>query len=81
MINLKKSQKSQKSWKVFISLNDLDKYLDAAKSALKSPHFKNLDREIKNFGLNMMDILDGFQKWVSTDQEILISISIDLNFN
>jgi hypothetical protein len=60
------------------SLDDLDKNLDTAKSRLKTLVFKNLDREIKNFGLNRMDNLDGFQKLVSTDQEILISISIGL---
>ncbi len=32
---------------VSISLDDLDKYLDAAKSWLKILNFKNLDREIK----------------------------------
>jgi hypothetical protein len=31
---------------VSISLDDLDKYLDAAKSRLKSLNFKNLDLEI-----------------------------------
>jgi hypothetical protein len=47
------------------SLDDLDKNLDAAKSRLKSLDFKNLDQE-KKVDLNMMDILDGFQKLVST---------------
>jgi hypothetical protein len=32
---------------VFISLNDLDKNLNTAKSRLKSLNFKNLDREKK----------------------------------
>jgi hypothetical protein len=37
---------------VLISLKDLDKNLNAAKSRLKSLNFKNLDREKKNFGLD-----------------------------
>ncbi len=64
---------------VLISLDDLDKNLNTAKSRLKSLDLENLDREIKNFGLDTMDNLDGFQKLVSTDPEILISISIGLN--
>jgi hypothetical protein len=54
---------------VSISLNDLDKNLDTAKSQLKSLNFKNLDQEIKNFGLDTMDNRDGFQKLVSTDRD------------
>jgi hypothetical protein len=57
---------------VSINLDDLDKYLDAAKS-----QFKNLDQEIKNFDLDTMDILNSFQKLVSTDREISISIGLD----
>jgi hypothetical protein len=45
---------------VSINLEDLDKYLDAAKSELKSLNFKNLNREIKKIDLDTMDILDGF---------------------
>ncbi len=43
---------------VSISLNDLDKNLDTAKSRLKSLDFKNLDREKKNSGLDTKDVLD-----------------------
>jgi hypothetical protein len=32
---------------------------------------------LKNFGLDTMDNLDGFQKLVSTDREILILIGLD----
>ena len=39
--------------------------------------FKNLDREIKSFDLDTMDILDGFQKLVLTDREILILIGLN----
>ena len=60
-------------------MNNLDKYLDTAKSQFKSLNFKNLDRELKIFDLDTMDNLDGFQKLVSTDREILISISICLD--
>jgi hypothetical protein len=41
--------------------------------------FKNLDQEIKSFDLDTMDILDGFQKLVLTDQEISTLILIGLN--
>ncbi len=37
-------------------------------------NFKNLDREIKNFGLDTMDNLDGFQKLVSTVETPRLSI-------
>ncbi len=60
-------------------LDSIDKNLDTAESQLKSLDFKNLDREIKNFGLNTMDNLYSFQKLVLTDQEISISILIGLN--
>ncbi len=43
---------------VSISLDNLDKNLDTAKSRLKSLNFKNLNREKKNSGLNVMDNLD-----------------------
>jgi hypothetical protein len=59
---LKKAWLSQFILIVSISLDDLDKNLDTAKSQLKSLDFKNLDREKKNSGLDMMDNLDGFQK-------------------
>ncbi len=62
---------------VSISLDDLDKNLDTANSRLKSLDFKNLDREKKNSGLNMMDNLDGFQKLVSTRRTFSISIGLD----
>jgi hypothetical protein len=62
---------------VSISLDDLDKNLDTAKSRLKSLDFKNLDREKKNSGLDMIDNLDGFQKLVSTQRTFSISIGLD----
>ncbi len=62
---------------VSISLNNLDKNLDTAKSQLKSLDFKNLDREKKNSGLDMMDNLDGFQKLVSTRRTFSILIGLD----
>ena len=62
---------------VSISLDDLDKNLDTAKSRLKSLNFENLDREKKNSGLDMMDNLDGFQKLVSTRRTFSISIGLD----
>ena len=64
---------------VSISLDDLDRNLDTAKSRLKSLDFKNLDREKNNSGLDMMDNLDGFQKLVSTQRTFSISISIGLD--
>jgi hypothetical protein len=64
---------------VTICLDDLDKNLDTAKSRWKSLDFKNLDREKENSGLDMMDNLDGFQKFVSTRRTFLISISIGLD--
>ncbi len=75
-----------------ISLDDLDKNLDTAKSGLKSLDFKNLDtaksglksldfknlnQEKKNSDLDMMDNLDGFQKLVSTRRTFSISIGLD----
>ncbi len=45
---------------VSISLDDLDKYLDTAKSWLKSLDFNNLDREMKKIDRDTMDILNGF---------------------
>ncbi len=59
-----------------IYLDDLDKNLDPAKSWLKSLDFKNLNQE-KKVDLNTMDILDSFQKLVSTDQEISILIGLN----
>ncbi len=53
-------------------LADLDKYLDKDKYRLK-----NLDREKKKVDLDMMDILDGFQKLVSTRRTFSISIGLD----
>ncbi len=52
---LEKSWLSQLILMVLISLDDLNKNLDTAKSRLKSLDFKNLDREIKNFGLDCRD--------------------------
>jgi hypothetical protein len=43
----------------------------------KSLNFKNLEQEIKNFGLDIIDNLDSFQKLVLTDPEILISIGLN----
>jgi len=50
-----------------------------SKSRLKSLDFKDLNREIQIFDLNMMDNLHKFQKWVSTQGTFSISISIGLN--
>jgi hypothetical protein len=44
----------------------------------KSLDFKNLNLE-KKVDLDMMDILDGFQKLVSTQRTFSISISIGLD--
>jgi hypothetical protein len=71
------SRSLDKSRKVSTNLKNLDS-LNLAKSRLKSLDFKNLDRE-KKLDLDMKDILDGFQKLVSTDPEILISILIGLD--
>ena len=60
-------------------LDDLDKYLDKVKSRLKNLDFKNLDRDKKKVDLDMMDILDGFQKLVSTRRTFSISILIGLD--
>ncbi len=73
---LKKSWLSRFMLMVSISLDDLDKNLDAAKSRLKSLDFKNLDREkkiwswlsrkswhFKEVGLDTKDILDLDLKW------------------
>jgi hypothetical protein len=57
---------------ILIYLDDLDKNLNTAKSLLKS-----LDQEIKNFVLDTMDNLDGFQKLVLTGCEILILIGLN----
>jgi hypothetical protein len=55
-----------------ISLHNLDKNIDAAKSRLKSLDFKNLNRE-KQYNL------DTLEKLVSTRRTVLISISIGLD--
>ena len=60
-------------------LNDLDKYLDKDKSWLKNLDWKYLNRDKKKVDIDMMDILDGFQKLVSTRRTISISISIGLD--
>ncbi len=68
-----------KSWKVLTNLkylNYLDKNLDAAKSWPKSLNLKNLDQEKKLY-LDTKDILDSFQKVVSTLRTISILISLD----
>ncbi len=76
---LKILDKSQKSRFVSTISICLDKYLDKDKSRPKNLNFKNLDREKKKVDLDVMDILDGFQKLVSTRRTISISISIGLN--
>jgi hypothetical protein len=75
--NLDYLEKAWLSQFILISLDDLDKNLDTAKSRLKSLDFKNLDREKKNSGLDMMDNLNGFQKLVSTRRTISIAIGLD----
>jgi hypothetical protein len=64
---------------VSIYLNNLDKNLNAAKSKRKSLDFKNLDREKKNSGLDVMDNLDNLKKLISTLRTFSISISIGLD--
>jgi hypothetical protein len=60
-------------------LNDLDKYLDKDKSWLKNLDWKYLNRDKKKVDIDMMDILNGFQKLVSTQRTFSISISIGLD--
>ncbi len=77
---LDKSRKSQKSRfvsTILICLDALDKYLDKDKSRPKNLDFKNLDREKKKDYLDVMDIIDGFQKLVSTWRTISILIGLD----
>jgi hypothetical protein len=62
---------------VSINLDNLDKNLDTAKSGLKNLDFKNLDHEKKLSFLDSKDNLDRFQKLISTDREISISIGLD----
>ena len=53
----------EKSWfvsKVSISLDDLDKNLDTARSRLKSLDFKNLDRDKQKVDLDRRENLDRF---------------------
>jgi hypothetical protein len=64
---------------VSISLNDLDKNLDSAKSWLKSLDFKNLDRAKKNSGLDVMDNHNTLKKLVLTLRTFSISILIGLD--
>jgi hypothetical protein len=62
---------------VWISLDDLSKNLDAAKSRFKSLNFKNLDREKIKTGLDSEDHLDKFQKLVWTLRAISISFGLN----
>ncbi len=83
---LEKSQKSQFVSTISICLDDLDKYLDEDKSQPKNLDFKNLDWEKKKVDVDVMDILDGFQKLVSTRWTFSISIGLErllksLNFD
>ena len=75
---LEKSRFVSKVSKVSISLDDLDKYLDTAKSRLKSLDFKNLDRDKLKLDLDRRENLDGFQKLVSTLRTVSISICLDV---
>ncbi len=77
--NLEKSRQSRFVSIVSMYLDDLDKYLDKDKSRLKNLDFKNLNQEKKLVDLDMMDILDGFQKLVSPRRTFSISISIGLD--
>ncbi len=74
-INLKRLDKSRESGFVLtISINISTKInLDQKISILK------ISTKKKKVDLDMMDILDGFQKLVSTRRTISISISIGLN--
>ena len=74
---LEKSRFVSKVSKVSISLDDLDKYLDTAKSRLKSLDFKNLNRDKIKVDLYVMDNLDRFQKLVSTRWTFSISIGLE----
>ena len=62
---------------VSISLDNLDKNLDTAKSRLKSLDFKNLDQDKIKVNLDVKDNLDRFQKFVSTRWTFLIWIGLD----
>jgi len=75
---LDKSRKSRFVSTISICLDDLDKYLDEDKSRPKNLDFKNLDREKKKVDLDVMDILDGFQKLVSTQRTFSILIGLDV---
>ena len=76
-ITYKYLKKSRFVSTISICLDNLDKYLDKDKSRPKNLDFKNLDREKKKVDLDVMEILDGFQKLVSTRRTILISIGLD----
>jgi hypothetical protein len=72
--NLDYLKKAWLSWFiliVLISLDDLDKNLDASKSRLKNLDLKNLDRDKKKVDLG------SFQKLVSTLWTFWISIGLD----
>jgi hypothetical protein len=51
--------------------------VDAAKSQLKNLNFKNLDREKKISGLDVMDNLNTLKKLISTLWTFSISIALD----
>ncbi len=74
---LKKSWLSRFILMVSISLKDLDKNLNTAKSQLKSLDFKNLDREKKKFGLDRRENLDTLKKLVLTLRTFSISIGLN----
>ncbi len=76
---LDKSRKSRFVLTISICLDNLKKYLDKDKSRQKNLDFKNLEREKKKVDLGVMDILDSFQKLVSTRRTISILISIGLD--
>ncbi len=62
---------------VSISLDDLDKNLDAAKSRFKCLDFKTLNQEKIKTDFDSKDNFDKFRKLVSTLRTISISIGLD----
>ena len=66
----------EKSWQILKILTFLTKILKQPSLDWKVSILK-ISTEKKKVVLNMMNILDGFQKLVSTDQEISISIGLD----
>jgi hypothetical protein len=75
-INMTKSQLKILDFK---NLDNLNKNMNMTQSWLKSLKFNNLDRNKKKVCLDSWENLDRFQKLISTDGDVSISILIDLN--